>query len=127
MTEDNASSKGQPGIPAAALFGLCPQCGSRTLYDGLTKFSPRCRICGLDYSAFNVGDGAVPFLIMAIGAITTVLALVVEFSFNPPFWVHLLLWVPLVIGLTVLGLRVSKAGLIAAEFRRKAGEGRLKD
>ena len=54
-------SKGQPGIAEAALFGLCPRCGGRTLFAGWTRFAHRCRGCGLDLAAFNVGDGPAAF------------------------------------------------------------------
>lgn len=127
MPESNPETKGQPGIAAAALFGLCPQCGNRTLFDGVAKFAPRCRVCGLDIAGFNVGDGPAAFLTLVIGALIVVLALWVELSWHPPFWVHALLWVPLTAGLVLWGLRASKAALLAAEFKRKAGEGRLKD
>lgn len=115
-------TKGQPGIPAAALFGLCPQCGARSLFDGPARFAPRCGACGLDYSQFNVGDGPAAFLTMIVGALVVGLAVWLEFAVHPPFWVHIVLWVPLVAGLTLWGLRVSKAALLAAEYRRKAIE-----
>jgi uncharacterized protein (DUF983 family) len=122
---DNGTSqitKGQPGIPAAALFGLCPECGARTLFGGPARFAPRCRACGLDYAQFNVGDGPAAFLTMIVGALVVGLAVWMEFTVHPPFWVHILLWVPLVVGLTLWGLRISKAALLVAEFRRKASE-----
>jgi uncharacterized protein (DUF983 family) len=122
---DNGTSqttKGQPGIPAAALFGLCPECGSRTLFDGPARFALRCRVCGLDYTQFNVGDGPVAFLTMIVGALVVGLAVWLEFAVHPPFWVHIVLWVPLVAGLTLWGLRVSKAALLVTEYRRKAVE-----
>lgn len=122
---DNGTSqttKGQPGIPAAALFGLCPECGSRTLFDGPARFALRCRVCGLDYSQFNVGDGPAAFLTMIVGALVVGLAVWLEFAVHPPFWVHIVLWVPLVAGLTLWGLRVSKAALLVTEYRRKAVE-----
>lgn len=115
-------TKGQPGIPAAALFGLCPQCGARSLFDGPARFAARCGACGLDYSQFNVGDGPAAFLTMIVGALVVGLAVWLEFAVHPPFWVHIVLWVPLVAGLTLWGLRVSKAALLAAEYRRKAIE-----
>lgn len=123
----NQASEGQPGFVPAALFGLCPQCGARTLFAGLARFAPRCRVCGLDYGQFNVGDGPAAFLTLVIGTVTLLLALWVEFSWHPPFWVHGLLWVPFVVGTTLWGLRVAKAALLVTEFRRDAGEGRLKD
>lgn len=121
------SEKGQPGIPAAALFGLCPQCGERSLFDGAARFAPRCPGCGLDYAQFNVGDGPAAFLTMIVGALVVGLAVWLEFSVHPPVWVHVVLWVPLVAGLTLWGLRVSKAALLAAEYRRRAVEATSSD
>ncbi len=117
----------EPAIAQVAARGLCPQCGDKTLFAGLTGFAPRCRTCGLDFQSFNVGDGAAAFLTMIIGAITMALALWVEFTFHPPFWLHFVLWIPVIAGGTIGGLRVAKAALLAAEFQRKAGEGRIKD
>jgi uncharacterized protein (DUF983 family) len=106
----------------AALFGLCPQCGAKTLFGGVASFAPRCRACGLDYSRFNVGDGPAAFLIMVIGAVVVGLALWAEFSFDPPIWVHIVLWAPVITAATLGGLRITKAALLAAEFQRKARE-----
>ena len=128
MNDDvRTDMKGQPGFVPAALFGLCPQCGARTLFDGAVKFAPRCRACGLDYSAFNVGDGPAAFLTLIIGALVTGLALGLELAFHPPFWVHVLLWVPVTSLAVVWGLRAGKGALLVAEYQRKAGEGRLKE
>jgi len=123
---DNPETKGQPGIALAALFALCPECGSRTLFKGLAKFAPRCRACGLDFEQFNVGDGPAAFLTLIIGALVVGLALTVELTWNPPFWVHIVLWVPITAAAVIWGLRAGKAALLAAEYRRGAGEGRLK-
>jgi uncharacterized protein (DUF983 family) len=122
MAGDSLTPKGQPGIAAAALFGLCPQCGAKTLFDAAARFAPRCRACGLDYSRFNVGDGPAAFLIMVIGAAVVGLALWVEFAFDPPIWVHVVLWAPVIAVATLGGLRITKAALLAAEFQRKARE-----
>ncbi len=120
-------TKGQPGLVPAALFGLCPQCGARTLFEGLAAFAPRCRACGLDFSSFNVGDGPAAFLTLIIGALITALAIGLELSAHPPFWVHIVLWVPLTAGAVLWGLRAGKGLLLAAEYQRRAGEGRIKD
>ncbi|GGZ11872.1 DUF983 domain-containing protein [Novosphingobium colocasiae] len=120
-------SKGQPDTASAALLGLCPDCGSKTLFDGIAKFAARCRVCGLDFSTYNVGDGPAAFLTFFVGAVIAGGAIWVQLAFEPPFWVHILLWLPLSTLLTVGGLRVAKAWLLIAEHRRKAGEGRLKD
>ena len=111
----------------AALKGLCPRCGSRTLFAGLATFAPKCRVCGLDFAAFNVGDGPAAFLIFIVGGLVVGLAIWVELAFSPPFWVHPLLWIPLAAVGTIGLLRIGKGLLLILEYRREAREGRLKD
>ena len=107
--------------------GLCPRCGARSLYKGLASFAPKCRACGLDYSSFNVGDGPAAFLIFGVGGLITALAIALELSAEPPFWVHILLWLPLT-ALAVIGsLRTAKGLLLALEYRHRAREGQVVD
>ena len=106
---------------AAALRGDCPRCGEPALFEGWVAFAPRCRACGLDFSAFNVGDGPAAFLILIVGAILTAAAITVELTWQAPWWVHLA-WIPVGAALTIGGLRLAKALLIAREFSTGAGE-----
>ena len=116
------SKEGRPSIARAALFGLCPQCGSKTLFAGLGRFAERCDNCGLDFSSFNVGDGPAALLTMVIGALIIVLALILDAAAHPPFWVHAIIWIPVTAALTVVTLRMAKAALVAAEYRNRARE-----
>ena len=122
MPGEPDSSKGRPPLGEAALFGLCPQCGERTLFAGPIKFAATCGVCGLDFSKFNVGDGPAAFLTMIVGAIVVGLALTLQLSVEPPWWVHVLLWVPLTTLGVIGGLRLAKAALLWSEFRQKTGE-----
>jgi uncharacterized protein (DUF983 family) len=114
-----------PSSLKAAVAGECPRCGSRTLFDGWLRFAPRCRSCGLDFATFNVGDGPAAFLIFVVGAIVVVGALVVDGTFSPPWWIHLVVWIPVTAALTIGGLRVSKAWLLAQEYRHRARDGKI--
>lgn len=114
-----------PEAAQAALRGLCPRCSAPTLFRNLLAFSDRCPVCELAFSQFNVGDGPAAFLIMIVGAIVTILAISLQLSVEPPFWIHILLWVPLTAFLVVGLLRVAKAVLLILEFRNRAREGRL--
>jgi uncharacterized protein (DUF983 family) len=109
---------------ASAVAGECPRCGARGLFEGWIRFAPKCRGCGLDFTGFNVGDGPAAFLIFIVGTITVVGALLVDGAFSPPWWVHLV-WIPVATALTVGGLRLSKAWLLAQEYKHRAGEGRM--
>ncbi len=122
MTADRPGDKASP--VALALRGDCPRCGAHTLFDGWVGFAPKCSHCGLDFSSFNVGDGPAAFLIFIVGTIVVVAALVVDGSFSPPWWVHLV-WIPVAAAMTIGGLRLSKAWLLAQEYRHRAHEGRI--
>ena len=121
MNPEGAAS--EPSSLQVALAGACPRCGARTLFAGLVNFAKCCRTCGLSFESFNVGDGPAAFLIFIVGTIVVVGALVVDGALSPPWWVHLV-WIPVAAALTVLGLRISKAWLLAQEYRHRAGEGR---
>jgi len=110
---------------ASGLYGCCPRCGAKTLFRSFLAFADRCPACGLEFTAFNVGDGPVVFLTLGIGTLVTILALWLEFSVSPPVWVHLLLWPLVTLGMVVGSLRVAKGLLLALEFRNRAHEGRI--
>jgi uncharacterized protein (DUF983 family) len=113
-----------PTLVAATLGGLCPRCGARSLFGGIARFAPECPSCGLPFASFDVGDGPAVFLILIVGTIVAVSAILVELSYSPPWWVHIV-WLPIMIGLTLLGLRIGKAALMYQIFHHSAGEGKL--
>jgi uncharacterized protein (DUF983 family) len=122
---DKAEVKAPTPLIRAAIQARCPRCENAPLFDGWVRFAARCRACGLDYDKFNVGDGPAAFLILIIGALITALALTLQLSAHPPFWVHIILWVPITTALVILCLRASKAALLILEYRHQAREGRI--
>jgi len=128
MTDDPVPAPrevGAPTIVQAGMKGLCPRCGEPSLYAGLLRFRDRCGRCGLDFTRFNVGDGPAAFLTLILGALVVGLAIWLQVKVEPPWWVHVLLWVPFMTAATILSLRVAKAMLLRAEFRNAAREGRI--
>lgn len=107
------------------LKGLCPRCGARGLFAGAVRFATACPACGLRFADFNVGDGPAAFLVLILGAIVVALATVLEVSASPPWWLHVLLWLPLTTIGVIGSLRVAKGWLLAAEYRSAAREGRI--
>lgn len=127
--DNDGKDAGKSPIPVvhAALLGLCPRCAAPGLFGGIVRFAPACRTCSLDFGSFNVGDGPAAFLIMIVGGIVVAAAVVLQLSVQPPFWVHMLLWIP-ISAILVLGLlRLAKAMLLITEYRRKAREGQRAD
>jgi uncharacterized protein (DUF983 family) len=123
QSPDNIEGQPGPGVSLgrAALFGLCPRCGGKTLFAGWTAFASRCRACSLDFARYNVGDGPAAFLIFIVGGLVVGLAIWLELAWSPPWWVHVVLCVPLVVGGTVWGLRLGKAALLHSEYHRAGG------
>ena len=117
-----------PTITQTALRGLacrCPRCGRGKLYSGYLTLRPNCDACGLDHAFIDAGDGPAVFIILIAGAIVVGLALIVEVKYQPPYWLHALLWLPLMLAVTLWPLRAMKSLLIALQFHHKAAEGRL--
>lgn len=122
----NSEHHYEPVSPiAAGLACRCPRCGRGKLYKGFLDLAPRCEACGLDYGFIDAGDGPAVFVILIGGALVVVLALWVEVKYEPPLWLHALLWIPAILGVTLGLLRPFKAVLIALQYRNKAAEGRL--
>ena len=80
----------------------------------------KCDVCGLDFSFANAGDGPAIFVIMIAGAIVVGAALVTEVEYQPPYWVHAVLWIPLILIVTLWPLRGLKSLLIALQYHHKA-------
>ncbi len=124
MNEDRADHPPVDPI-RAGLGGRCPRCGEGRLFSGFLALRERCRSCGLDYSFADAGDGPAAFVILIIGFVVVGLALFVEVSYQPPLWLHFIIWVPLAIGLSLGAMRLAKGVLITLQYSNKAAEGRL--
>jgi uncharacterized protein (DUF983 family) len=125
MTDERPVSVFQTAMRGIAC--RCPRCGEGRLFAGFLTLRSQCEACGLDYAFIDTGDGPSIFIIMLAGAIVVAAALIVEVKYQPPFWLHAVLWLPLVMVTTLLPLRSMKSLLIALQFHHRAAEGRLVD
>ena len=119
---------GKPTLPQSILTGLagrCPHCREGHLFSGFLSVRKQCDKCGLDFSFADAGDGPAIFVILIAGFIVVGAALIVEFRYQPPFWLHAVLWGPLILLVTLLPLRLLKGLLIVLQYHHKAAEGRL--
>ena len=112
------------GANGAGLSCACPRCGQGRLFAGFLTLQPRCERCGLDISFADSGDGPAVFIMFLAGAIVVGAALVTEILFQPPYWVHAALWLPLIALVTLGPLRPMKGLMIRSNIitrRRRAG------
>ncbi len=123
MNEDYA-----PQSPySTGLSGRCPRCGEGHLFKGFLTVAPACDHCGLDLSFADAGDGPAVFVTLFAGFIVLGMALWVELSYEPPMWVHLLIFAPMTLIVCLGILRPLKGLLVAMQYTNKAEQGRLHD
>jgi uncharacterized protein (DUF983 family) len=116
----------KPPLPfVTGLSGRCPRCGQGKLFAGFLALQRRCEHCGLDFSFADSADAPAFFVMFISGFIVAGSALVVEFLYSPPYWVHAVLWGPLILITTLAPLRPLKGLMIALQYHHKAAEGRL--
>ena len=111
----------------AGLRGRCPRCGEGPLFGGFLRLADRCEVCGQDLQALNVADGPAFFAMSIVGVLVGFAALFVEVAYSPPVWVHMLIWIPLILIVSVLLLRPIKGLMVGQQFRHKAAEVRNED
>jgi len=108
---------------STGLRGRCPRCGRGRLL-GLLAVRDTCESCGLDLRAHDSGDGPAVLVILLLGALVVPMALFLETKFEPPMWVHMAVWPPVILGLAVVLLRLLKGVLVALQYRHRGlGQG----
>jgi uncharacterized protein (DUF983 family) len=112
--------------PSPFLVGLlcrCPRCGEGKLFSGYLKITPVCAVCGLDLKFADSGDGPAVFVIFLVSPIIILLALITGALISLPPYVHLIIWIPATIILSMALLPPFKATLVALQYRHDAHEG----
>jgi uncharacterized protein (DUF983 family) len=108
-----------PGALSAGLRSRCPACGRGPLFQGFLRVRERCPVCDADLSGQDSGDGPVAFIVLIAGGIVVALALLTEVAWQPPVWLHLMLWLPLTVVLVLGLMRPFKATLIALQYKHR--------
>ncbi len=81
-----------------------------------------CASCGLNLKEGDTGDAGAVLIVIVLGAVVGGLALWTEFRFEPPLWVHLLLWPLVTAPLAIGAMRLAKSALIAMQYRHRSSE-----
>ena len=114
-----AASPGATGLRAR-----CPRCGLGRLFRAGLGLRDKCEQCGLDFKFIDTGDGPAVFAIFILGVLGLGAALIAEFKFGVPVWLHVVAW-GLALPLAAFAiLRWLKATLIALQFRNQVEPGR---
>jgi uncharacterized protein (DUF983 family) len=96
--------------------GRCPNCGKGRLFRAFVKPADRCTACGEDFSHQRADDAPAYFVILIVGHLVVPLALEVEILFAPPYWMHVVLWLPLILALALGLLQPVKGAIIGLQW-----------
>lgn len=94
----------------------CPACGKGRLFRAFLKVADRCPACREDLHHHRADDMPAYIVISIVGHIVVPAAFAVETAFRPDYAVHLLLWVPLVLVLSLALLQPVKGAIVAAQW-----------
>jgi uncharacterized protein (DUF983 family) len=110
---------------STGLRGKCPRCGRGSLFAGFLTVAASCAQCGLSFAFADAGDGAAWFVMLFVCVFGVGGILGVEIAFAPPWWVHTLIAVPVLLAAPLLLLRPVKGILLCQQWKTAAEEGRL--
>jgi uncharacterized protein (DUF983 family) len=111
------TTKGQGGLTRAALFGLCPRCAARTLWDAPAGFAPSCRACGLGFADYEPRGRGLYLVLLPLTFLLTAGALKLDDLLRPPLWLMLAVIMVVVPAAIVGAMRLMKAALLIARLR----------
>jgi uncharacterized protein (DUF983 family) len=112
------------GKPPRPIFGSmlrgamlkCPACGIGAMFRRYLKVSDACPHCGEELHHHRADDAPAYFTIVIVGHIVVSLVLALEMAYRPALWVHMALWLPLTVILTVLLLPCVKGALVGLQW-----------
>jgi uncharacterized protein (DUF983 family) len=97
-------------------LGHCPRCGEAPIFAGYLRTRDHCEACGLEIHQHRADDAPPYFTIMIVGHIVIAGLVALEANFHPPTWVHMALWLPLTLAMTLALLRPVKGALIGYQW-----------
>ncbi|MDQ8726258.1 DUF983 domain-containing protein [Bradyrhizobium sp. LHD-71] len=125
MTEAKQVWTNQAGAPpkrdlfAAMLRGFhcrCPNCGEGKLFRAYLKTRDSCSVCGQDFHHHRADDLPAYLVIVIVGHIIVPLVLAVEQNFQPSYLVHLAVWLPLTLGMSLALLQPIKGAIVGLQW-----------
>ncbi|MGL1920170.1 MAG: DUF983 domain-containing protein [Hyphomicrobiales bacterium] len=101
------------------LKGKCPRCGQGKVYGKYLKVKDSCDHCMQEFHHHRADDFPPYIAITIVGHIVLSLATTVQILYSPPMWVHMALWLPLILILSLSMLPPIKASLVGLQWAHK--------
>ncbi|HSI42586.1 MAG TPA: DUF983 domain-containing protein [Xanthobacteraceae bacterium] len=97
----------------------CPSCGEGPLFAGYLRTAERCTSCGEEFWHHRADDAPPYMVITIVGHIVVPLLLAVEVAWHPAEWVHMAVWLPMALVLSLVLLPPVKGALVGYQWAMK--------
>jgi uncharacterized protein (DUF983 family) len=87
------------------------------MFRAFLKVADRCEACGEELHHQRADDFPAYLVIVIVGHLVVPLILHVEMVYQPAYWIHAVLWLPLTLALSLLLIQPVKGMVIALQWR----------
>ncbi|MCC7250390.1 DUF983 domain-containing protein [Hyphomicrobium sp.] len=94
----------------------CPACGKGALYRKYLKVAETCPACGEELHHQRADDAPPYFTMVIVGHVVVGGVLMLEKAVAPPSWVHMVLWLPLTVIMSLVLLPRVKGALVGLQW-----------
>lgn len=116
---DEAPPDGTRGVATAikrGLLGRCPRCGRGKLFRAFLKPVDNCAVCNEDFTHHQADDLPAYLAIVIVGHVTVGGFMMTDQSVTWPSWVHLAIWTPITVIMTLGIIQPIKGGVIGWQW-----------
>ena len=97
----------------------CPACGKGRLFPRYLKVADHCPACGEALHHQRADDAPPYFTMLIVGHVLVGGALSLERAFAPPMWVHMAIWLPLTLLMSLWLLPHLKGALVGLQWAHR--------
>ena len=90
----------------------CPVCGEGKVFEGFLRVVPECSVCKAPLGQLRADDAPPYVVIFLVGHLLVPIVFWVERVYEPPMWLHMVVWLPLFTLLCMLMLRPIKGAVV---------------
>jgi uncharacterized protein (DUF983 family) len=119
ITSEPAETEPSRDVKTALFRGWnckCPACAKGSLYAKYLKVADTCPSCGEELFHQRADDAPPYFTMFVVGHVIIAGVLALEKGFAPPSWVHLVIWLPLTVLLSLWLLPRVKGSLVGLQW-----------
>ena len=118
LTGDMAERETRRVMPAMkrGFRGKCPHCGEGKLFRAFVKPVDNCSVCGEDFTPQRADDLPAYIVVTIVGHIVVGGFMATEMLTNWPSWLHLALWIPVTIMMSLALLQPVKGAIIGLQW-----------